>query len=485
MSGESLMPPLPESGEFNEIADWLLSNYGLLVTGEKRGPGLVVPLRTRVAEATGLGAFKTKLIPYRITDKDGKTHSPLDLWLTLPERVEVAGFRTMPDKPWPTYVEDDKTYVNLYLRPQLPEDGDASMGHELLKVLVPDEGERAWYMQCLAHKLRHPEIPGPSIVMVAQDTYGVGRGTWFKILEGLFGGEYVARPSFDDVVGKGSQAVYNDWMADSILALVNETSSEEDYRYVNRRQAYERLKELIDTSRQRRWIKGKYEKLYRCLCGPGFTFASNNGTPLAIAFGDRRLTFLKNGPAQPREFYVASNTWAADPRNLGAFRRDLETVDLTGFNAYEPRQTTLRDVVMEESRSTIDEAVDLVFELLPGEIVQSVQVIETIEILRNRQKLYLHGEWEALAAREVKRGYRIGIKHGANWRPCLPERGQRMAAYARSEEARVRWTVAAYPLVLAELQKNEAKIAKLKTAKGRIIPFETVGGSYGGGESGV
>jgi len=49
-----------------------------------------------------------------------------------------------------------------------------------------------------------------------------------------------------------------------------------------------------------------------------------------------------------------------------------------------------------------------------------------------------------------------------------------MAAYARSEKARKRWTAADPALVLAELQKNEAAIAKLRGVQGRIPPFEIV-----------
>jgi len=479
----SLMPPLPDpttsAGDkqavFEEVVLWLTANHGLLVVGEQRGAGRIVPLRTRIATATALTAFKTKLLPYRITNSAREKISPLDLWLTLPDRIEVAGFRTAPDKPWPMFTESGALYINLYLRPELPENGDARLGHELLGVLLPDGCEQRWFKQWLGHKLHHPEIPGPSIVMVAQDVFGVGRGTLFKILEGLFGREYIARPEFADVVGRDGQAAYNEWMATAILALVNETSSDEDHRYTIKQKAYERIKELVDTSRQVRRIKGKYERLYETECGPGFIFASNHNTPLAIADKDRRLTFLTNGVTQPPEFYAALDAWRAVPGNLGAFRRDLEAIDLAGFNAYAPLPTTLRDIVMENSRSTVDEAVDLAFEVLPGEIMQSAQVIDTIEITRARQGLYLRGDWQPLVAREVKkRGFRIGVKDGANWKPCLPQRGQRAATYARSEDARVRWTRVEAVDVLAELQKNEAAILKLRNAHGRITPFETV-----------
>src|SRR5262245_5270550 len=130
--------------------------------------------------------------------------------------------------------------------------------------------------------------------MVAQDTYGVGRGTLFKILAELFGREYIARPEFGDIVGREGQAAYNEWMATAILALVNETSSEEDHRYTIRQKAYERIKELVDTSRQMRRIKGKYEKIYETECGPGFIFASNHNTPLAIARSEEHTSELQS-----------------------------------------------------------------------------------------------------------------------------------------------------------------------------------------------
>src|SRR5262249_56150790 len=140
----------------------------------------------------------------------------------------------------------------LYRGGELRESGAARLGHELLGVLLPDGCEQRWFKQWLGHKLHHPEIPGPSIVMVAQDVFGVGRGTLFKILEGLFGREYIARPEFADVVGRDGQAAYNEWIATAILALVTEPSSDEDHRYTVKQKTYDRSKEQLPTSRQRR-----------------------------------------------------------------------------------------------------------------------------------------------------------------------------------------------------------------------------------------
>ena len=188
MSADSLIPPMPapptceieKQDVFDAVVRGMLDNDGLLTRGESRGAGLVAPLRTREMTATGIAAFKTMLLPYRIIAINPATGAvnkitPLDMWLTLPNRVEVAGFRTEPEKPWPTFTQDGVIYINLYLRPELPEDGDARMGHEFLEKLFPDERERTWYKQRIAFKLRYPAIPGPSVVHVAQNEYGVGR----------------------------------------------------------------------------------------------------------------------------------------------------------------------------------------------------------------------------------------------------------------------------------------------------------------------
>jgi len=494
MRTEKLTPPPPAPAQSDDAEEklaafkaavvWLYENFGLFVAGERHGRGKVTELRTRTAAPTAITAFCTRMLPYRIETvgpRGGITRlSPVDTWLATPGRVEVAGFRTEPDKPWPTFVgSDGKCYVNLYLRPTLPEDGDASLGHELLQVLLPDERERAWFRQWLGHKLRFPAIPGPSIVMVAQSTFGVGRSTLYKIMADMFGHEYVSRPDFADVVGQDGQAVYNDWIANSVLVLVNEAASGvNDRRYRTKWNIYERIKELVDTSRQVRRIKGKYEKLYETECGPGFIFASNHGTPLAIADKDRRLTFLTNGEPREPEFFTRLAAWRAVPGNIGAFRRDLEAVDLTGFDAYAPLPTTLKDIIAEDSRTPIDEAAIVALETLPGQIAQLAQVVEVVTLLRGRRGWSLPSDWQEPVKRAARERelYRIGVRKGANSEPKLPHK-DRAATYARSREAQQQWTAAAAPEVMAELQKNEAAIERLRKAAGRLPPFTTIKGA--------
>jgi hypothetical protein len=494
MSTETLTPPPPAPAQSDDAGEkkaafmaavvWIYENFGLFVAGERHGRGMVTELKTRTAAPTAIAAFSTLMLPYRleiIGPRGGVTRlSPVNTWLATPGRVEVAGFRTQPDKPWPTFIGDDgKRYINLYLRPTLPEDGDASLGHEFLQMLLPDEREQAWFRQWLGHKLRFPAIPGPSIVMVAQSTFGVGRSTLYKIMADMFGREYVGRPDFADVVRQDGQAVYNDWIANSVLALINEAASGvDDRRYQNKRHAYEKIKELVDTSRQVRRIKGKYEKLYQTECGPGFIIASNQGTPLAIVDRDRRLTFLTNGEPREPEFYARIAKWRAVPGNIGAFRRDLEAVDLTGFNAYTSLPTTLKDIIAEDSYTPIDEAAITALEVLPGQILQLPQVVEVVTLLRGRRGWHLPNDWQWPVKRAAQERdlYRIGARDGANWHPKLSNK-DRAAAYARSREAQKQWTAASPSEVMAELQKNETAIERLRKTAGRLPPFTIITGT--------
>ena len=78
--------------------------------------------------------------------------------------------------------------------------------------------------------------------MVARGKYGVGRDSFYALLEAMFGEQYISKPSFDMVTNQGSQGQFNDWLADSIWALVDETLSTDSNRYQRRHEAFEALK---------------------------------------------------------------------------------------------------------------------------------------------------------------------------------------------------------------------------------------------------
>lgn len=490
MSG-LLPPPPPATADsarkqqvFQEAVLWLYENFAFLGKGQKHGSGFVVPIRTRTIELTTLPAFRGELMPYRIEivgPKGGITRlSPVDTWMSMPGRLTVAGFRTAPDRPWPTFEEDGKLYVNRYLRPELPEDGDASMGHEFLKVLLPDAHERNWFKQRLCHKLKHPEIPGPAVVMVARGKYGVGRDTFYALLEAMFGEQYISKPSFDMVTNQGSQGQFNDWMADSIWALVDETLSTDSNRYQRRHEAFEALKRNFEPARKRRDIKRKYLPPETMLCGPGGIFATNDPQPLAIADEDRRFTFLTNGQVQQPSFYVEIHEWMSVPGNVGAFRRDLETVSLKGFNAYGSLATRLKDVIIAGSKSELDETVAAAVErALPGAAFSIRQVCEAVELMLTEYSQLDHqralpNNWQLIVRGIVGREYyAVGIPpRGHNWQPEFD--GRRTRTFARTDAAAKQCTRARPEWLQTQLKNNQKALDALSKAKGKLPAFRLV-----------
>ena len=393
----------------------------------------------------------------------------------MPGRVEVAGWRTAPDRPWPTFEEDGKLYINCYLRPSLPEDGDPRIGHQFLEVLLPDERERNWFKQRLCHKLKHPEVPGPTVVMVARGKYGVGRDSFYALLEAMFGAQYISKPSFAQASGQGSQGHWNDWMADSIWALVDETLSNESNRYQRRHEAFEALKRNFEPARKRRDILRKNKPVEKAvLCGPSGIFSTNDPQPLAIADEDRRFSFLTNGAVQQPAFYVELNKWMRVPGNVGAFRRDLEAVSLEGFNAYAPLATRLKDVIIADSKSELDEAVAVAVErALPGEAFSIHQVCEAVRMMVGEfdgpgGQRTLPNNWQLIVRGIVGREYHsVGIPpRGHNWQPQF--QGRRTRTFARTDEAAKKWTKARSGGLRAQLEKNHEALAALAKAHGKL-----------------
>ena len=170
-------------------------------------------------------------------------------WEIAPRRVNVRGVRMHPGMPFPLYEEGGAAYKNTYRAPH--HEGAGALGPWLafIEHLLPEPIERHWFLDWLAHKLRHPEIPSISIIMVATDAsgapvYGCGRDTLCKIIAHLLGPRYVRSLDFDVLAGRSAQGVYTDWMAYSVMVYVSEARDAEGGRWTSRDALYERLKEL-------------------------------------------------------------------------------------------------------------------------------------------------------------------------------------------------------------------------------------------------
>ena len=177
---------------FPAALDWMLVNYAYY-TGAFIGKGGIISLVD--GEICAIASLRSFMQPYTIVEQGPrgglKKTSVVDVWMMHPQRAQIDKIQTCTDRPRPTFTEDGLTVYNRYWPPAHPTSGgEIETFKTFFAGLVPEEAEREWFWNYLAHKTRKPWVPMVAVIMVAED-FGSGRGTLFEILERVFGEDYV------------------------------------------------------------------------------------------------------------------------------------------------------------------------------------------------------------------------------------------------------------------------------------------------------
>ena len=414
---------------------------------------------------TGDGMSRASFISYGakfskdVRDKKDnklKKVNPALLWLNDPRRINLRGQRMRPDKPQPFFEdeEDGEVYGNTYRRKVHPSIGGSPQGGiALLEQVFPDRIERQWYLQWLAYKWRHPEVPGPAVMMVARQ-YGTGRDTLGELVGHIFGSRYVTNIAFDHFTGRTTS--FTEWQAEYLIVLVSESSTADSgSAWRAKHDIYERLKEIVDPRSREKLIQGKYVKAYRAPVHASYMISTNNPDALPLPPGDRRFAVLENGDPQPQEFWDRINEWMSDPANVGAFVRWLEAVDLSDYSPYAPPLKTVAKRDMSElAHSDLDRAFDDALQNLPGKLLVPEQIIEAMQAARRHNSYdFPTDRVEPIIKKIIRtRMHRVGIQHGANW---FYKAGRaRYPIYARSKADAKEWTQAEQQKVHTEILRS-------------------------------
>lgn len=443
----------------------------------------VVPLWAgTLDDGVTLPAFRQSFLPYceiEIGPRGGeKKINPVDVWLCDPKRTQVAGLRMRPDKPRPTYEEDDELWVNVYAPPaHEAEGGDPDGGIALIAQLLPDETERHWFTQWLAFKASAPQVPGPAVIMVAPNRFGTGRGTLGNLLEKVFGAAYMRTIPFHIFAGQTYQSQYNDWAVQSVMVMVNESSNTEGNlsTYRTKANTYEHLKEQIDPRPRRVHVVRKGENAYMAWTFASFLIATNNRDALPLPPDDRRFAVLSNGEPREAAFWEWINEWMADDANVAAFVRWLQAYDLEGYSPYAPPLwTEAKQTMIDMGATDLDHAFKQAVAEAPGNLFTVEQVTERMRAIRTQYDYEFPDSWQAIAKRLVQnRMARIGKHEGRNW--LLPVGGRQLPVYAVNEGIARLWTDEPPADVLAELAKNATTAA---------APGQVLTSLFGKGETG-
>lgn len=401
LMGERL-PPAPsgrprpaESASVADKAQWLLQNYGYCALTDSvvdiYNPGDDCSIKP-VAYTRLYRAWREPIKSKKDAKKDTvKFAYATGYWEVNPRRIDIKGVRLRPDQPFPLYTEQGQTYKNTYLRPRHEGNGDIQPWLDFMVHLLPDAAEREWFCNWLAHKYRHPGIPGVAVIMVAanQDgpVYGAGRGILRDIIARLLGPKYVRAVDFDMFSGHSGQSVYTDWAAYAVLVTVSEAKDTPDSgRWAARRAVYERIKELVDPRAVERMFVGKYTIAFSSLAFAGYLIFSNNRDAMQIPDGDRRITALANGTQMAPSMAAGLQAWMEQPGNIAALAQWLDARDLFRFDAYTPLGTQTKTIMQELARSDLDDAFLAVRRkigprgLFTGELIRSAVSLEMGDI---------------------------------------------------------------------------------------------------------
>jgi hypothetical protein len=404
----------------------------------------MVPLwATSMDDAVMIEKMRLKMLPNCDEEqgpRGGITRiNPIDLWMSSEERINVRGARLRPDKERPTYEEDGRVWVNIYAPPEhVAEGGSAEGGKVLLQQLFPDDAQRKYFTQLLAHKVRFPHIPGPATVMVARG-FGTGRGTLAELIRRLFGAAYVQQLPFEAFSGKTYQSQYNEWQATALVVIVNESSESDGSTFQTKRNTYERLKEIVDPAPTERSIFVKRDKNYRAVSFTTYIIATNHEDALPIPADDRRFFVASNGEPQSEEFWQEMRDWMDAPANVAAFYHWLaEVVDISDFNPFAPPpRTEAKMTMVEAGQSDLDRGIAAGAAEV-GDLFTFDQLVHAMDKAKREHNLEYPREWTHILRRRIASVFfRVGERDGTNWQ--VKFEGRKHAVYAKSRDLSRDW----------------------------------------------
>jgi hypothetical protein len=447
----------------DNAVDWLLEQMAW-ASPAFMARGGIVPIYPGGGEPVTVNALRTEMRAYDLVEtgpRGGvKRISPVDAWLTLPEKVRVAGWRMRPQLPRPLFREGGHLYINTYAPPAHPtQGGELATFERFLERLIPDAVERAWFWQWLAHKARAPWVPMVAIIMVARE-YGTGRGTLGEILGKLLGESYVKPCDFAMFTGSSAAARFNTMFADALVVLVNEATEEDGHRWHVRRSAYEALKSSVDPngSAQRRY-EAKGQNAYFGPSAMSTIVSTNNLDAVKLPENDRRFCVIANSdePMTPEQ-RDELRRWMADPANIGVLYRHLGALPAdAAFDPYWPPRFAGKRTMVELAQTDIDQAYATARVFAP-----SLFTMTQILALMEKTGEYLTSDWARQARAMIpRRTFRVRDRDNR-----IPYRGKLEAVYAKSKAGERRFAAASPDAIRAELDETQKAVDK----KVRLMP---------------
>lgn len=186
-----------------------------------------------------------------------KEINPVSRLLRDPETVRLAGYQFRPGDPARLLDTPKGTMLNLWEPPAflgVPAE-DASWFGEFMEYLIPEEADRRWVINWLAHKVQNPAERGVGLVLVTP-AMGTGRNVLMKLVQHVMGKEWCGEVPAGVLTGASNQSQYDDAFLDKSLICCDEIAMVGS-SFDARMKAYERLKSVVDPYPQLRSLNRK------------------------------------------------------------------------------------------------------------------------------------------------------------------------------------------------------------------------------------
>ena len=179
----------------------------------------------------------------------------------------------------------------------------------------------------LAHMIQKPEEK-PGVMIVLLGGQGIGKGTFFELLQTIWGKTALLVSSIDQVLGR-----FNGILERNFIIELDEALFSGD------KKSAEKLKSLI--TEERLLIENKYESQKSIASFHRFFAASTKSHFVNVDADDRRFLFLRVSEfkAQNVNYYGDIRASFKNTSSIGAFVTHLSTKDISKFN-FRQRPTT-------------------------------------------------------------------------------------------------------------------------------------------------
>jgi len=252
----------------------------------------------------------------------------------------------LPGNVAPVFGPDNWQVLNLWRAGGVEaKEGDPTIWLDHFKLLIPDDANRAWFTQYLAHAIQKPSVKIKSAVMI-QSEPGIGKGAVATLMKRLFGEDNV-RERFGGIVNERWQA-----SCGNVQVLVLD-----ELDIAEKAGSNQRIKRWISEDKVEVERKNVDEFVVRT---PRALFIYTNlDRPLVIDRRDRRLFIVKvDAQRRSSEYYDQLWTEGLSDSVVAAVKHFLLNVDLSGFKANaEPPMTDAKIELEDLSKDTLTAAI--------------------------------------------------------------------------------------------------------------------------------